>query len=124
MEKYEGVGLIYLNGRLLAQATKVSVTVKSNDNVVNTMVLGFNGFSDGPGNAEATIESAIPKKGYEVDFVECVRKKKTVDVVVLSGGQRHKTQGRITEAKWDNATDSTTLMSASYMGKMLASRGG
>jgi hypothetical protein len=124
MDKYEGKGVIQLNGRTLAEATKISVTVKSQDNPVVTMIKGFTGFSDGPGMTEATIENAVPIKGYEFDFVEAVRTKATVKLVTMSGGRRHQTEGRIGESSWSNQTDSTTLISASFTGKMLKSLGG
>jgi hypothetical protein len=124
MDKYEGKGIIQLNGRTLAEATKISVTVKSQDSVVVTMLKGMTGFSDGAGMTEASIESAVPIKGYEADLVEAVRSKLTVKLVTLSGGRRHQTEGRITEAAWSNQSDSPTLLTGSFQGKMLKSLGG
>ena len=124
MDKYEGKGIIQLNGRTLAEATKISVTVKSQDSLVVTMIKGATGFSDGPGITEASIESAVPLKGYEADFVEAVRSKQTVKLVTMSGGRRHQTEGRITESSWSNQVDSPTLLTASFQGKMLKSLGG
>lgn len=124
MNLYEGAAVIQINGRTLAEATKVTITVTSNDMEVNTMAQGFAGFSDGPGKTEVSIENAVPKRGYEFDFVEAVRSKQAVTIVALSGARRHRTEGRIKDASWSNATDATTLLSANFTGKMLKSLGG
>lgn len=124
LEKYEGPGEIYVNGRLQAEARKISVTVNSNDNPVNTMRKGFSGFSDGPTSSEASIESAVPKLGYETDFVDHVKKKRGVVIVVKFGGQRHRFEGRITSASWSQATDETAMITGSFVGGGPESLGG
>jgi hypothetical protein len=124
MNAYEGAAEIQVNGRTLAEATKVTIRVMANDTEVNTLVQGFAGFSDGPGKCEISIESAVPKKGYEFDFVEAVRSKATVTIVSKSAGRRHRSEGRIKDAEWSNQTDAPTLLSANFTGKMLKSLGG
>lgn len=111
---YEGRGQIFCNGRLLAEATKASFSVKSNDNDVMTMGKGWAGMSDGPTTSEATITSAIPRKGFEKDFVTAVVKKETVKIVVIVGLKRIQFEGRFTNADWDTAVDSSTLISAGF----------
>lgn len=124
MNLYEGAAEIQVNGRTLAEATKVTIRVMSNDFEVNTMHQGLAGFGDGPGKTEVTIESAVPKRGYEFDFVEAVRAKKTVTIVSKSAGRRHRTEGRIKDAEWSNQTDAPTLLTANFSGKMIKSLGG
>jgi hypothetical protein len=116
LEKYEGPGEIYVNGRLQAEARKCTVTVNSNDNPVNTMRKGFAGFSDGPTSSEASVESAIPKAGYETDFVDHVSNKRDVVLVVKSGARRHRFEGRFTNTSWSNATDETAMITGSFVG--------
>lgn len=116
VNKYEGVGEIYVNARLLAEASKCTVTVVSNDQKVMTMKRGLAGFSDGPTESSISIESAIPRKGYEFDFVNAVNKKLTVRIVVKSGGKRHQFSGRFSQAEWSNSVDSPSMISAQFQG--------
>lgn len=124
LTKYEGAGELYVNGRLQAEAQKCSVTVDANDNVVVTMQKGFSGFSDGAGSSKITVTSAIPRKGYETDFVDAVTKKKDVAIVVKSGARRHRFEGRFQSASWDNATDATTLLNGEFVGGLPKTLGG
>lgn len=116
LQKYEGVGEIYVNARLLAEASKLTVTVTSNDQKVMTMKKGLAGFSDGPTESSITVESAIPRKGYEYDFVNAVNKKLAVRIVVKSGGKRHSFNGRFSQAEWSNSVDAPSLITGQFMG--------
>jgi hypothetical protein len=124
MDNYEGRGQIFLNNRLLAEASKCTSRASANDNEVNTMHKGFAGWADGPGKVEVTVESAVPKKGYEADFIDIVRSKKTVTLTVISGGRRHTTTGRFQTAEWSNDVAASTVLTASFVGTMFKSRGG
>ena len=122
--KYEGAGEIYVNGRLQAEASKCDVAVDANDNVVVTMQKGFAGFSDGAGSSKITVTSAIPRKGYETDFVACVVEKKDVVIVVKSGGRRYRHEGRFQSVSWGNATDASTMLVGEFVGGLPKARGG
>lgn len=125
-DSYEGggQGRIYINGRLLAEATKTSVNAQSNDQLVKTLHKGAAGFSDGAGETSGSIETAVPRKGYELDFVQAVTSKATLQLVIVNGGRRHQTWCRFLNAKWDNAVDSPVLLSADWQGGELKSVGG
>lgn len=122
--KYQGAAEIYVNGRLQAEAQSADVSIDANDNVVVTMLKGFAGFSDGAGSSKITIKSAIPRKGYETDFVDAVDQKKDVAIVVKSGGRRHQFEGRFQTANWSNATDATSMITGEFIGGSPKTRGG
>lgn len=122
--KYEGAAEIYVNGRLQAEAQSADVTVDANDNVVTTMQKGFAGFSDGAGSSKITVKSAIPRKGYETDFVDAVVKKKDLTLVVKSGGRRYQFFGRFQSAAWGNATDATSMLTGEFVGSSPKALGG
>lgn len=122
--KYEGAAEIYVNGRLQAEAQSCDVTVDANDNAVVTMQKGFAGFSDGAGSSKLTIKSAIPRIGYETDFVDAVVKKKDIAIVVKSAGRRHQFHGRFQSAAWGNATDATTMLTGEFVGGLPKTLGG
>lgn len=114
--KYEGVGEIYVNARLLAEANKCEVTITSNDQKVMTMKKGMAGFSDGPTETSISVESAIPRKGFESDFVTAVAQKKAIRITVKSGGKRITVNGRFTESRFSNSVDSPAMISGSFSG--------
>lgn len=122
--KYEGAAEVYVNGRLQAEAQSADVAVDANDNVVTTMQKGFAGFSDGAGSSKITVKSAIPRKGYETDFVAAVTEKKDVVIVVKSGGRRHRFEGRFQSASWGNATDATSMLTGEFIGGSPKTLGG
>jgi len=124
LSNYEGPSEIYVNGRLLAQAVKASFSVKGNNNPVNTMKLGLAGKSDGARSSEGTIETAIPRKGYEYDFVEKVASGAYIRVVVKSGGQRHTFDCWVETVDWANATDAPAAKTINVMGGPPDSVGG
>lgn len=115
-QSYEGPAEIYSNGRLLAEARSFRVTVTGNNNKVHTMKRGLAGKSDGPTESEGVIESAIPRKGYEVDFVKLVVNKKYVRIVQRCGNTRRTYNGWIESTDESFAVDSPALQTATFMG--------
>lgn len=124
MEAYEGPAELYINGRLLAEAKSCTVRFRGNNNAVNTMRKGFAGKSDGVRTTEITIENAVPRKGYEFDFVDYVQTGKYVNVVYRSGGRRHNIQAYVEDAELTNATDRDAGFNVTLTGGRPVSRGG
>lgn len=122
--KYEGVGLVIINGRTQAECRKITVQVTSNDNPVKTMVKQFAGFSDGAGESSIDVESAIPLKGFEKSFLRAVVDKETVSIVHKSGGTRAQYTGRFTEATLSNDVENPAVTSAKFMGGLPKLTGG
>jgi hypothetical protein len=115
VDAYEGPAEIYIEARLLAEANKASFSIKGNNNQVFTMRKGLAGKSDGATTSEATIESAIPRKGMEFDFRTAVLQKRIFTIVVKSGNQRVQFQGWFESADWANAVDAATMQSAQFI---------
>lgn len=123
LNQYEGPGELYFNGRLLAEASKCEATVKGNNNKVFTMKRGLAGKSDGARESEGTIECAIPRKGYEVDFMTKCVKGTTGELVLKSGGKRHKFAIWIEEVRTANSVDSPAALTVNWTGGPPDSRG-
>lgn len=121
---YEGTATVIINGRVQAECKKISVSLDSQDNEVNTMVKGFAGFSDGPGKATVSVESAVPKKGFEFSFARAVVEKRTVSLVYKSGGTRFQLTGRFTKAEMNNDAESPAMTSGEFTGSMPKLTGG
>lgn len=122
LSKYKGAGEIYINGRLIAEATDMEFTIRSNDNKVMTMQKGMAGFSDGPTEVEGTINSAVPKAGYDHEFLDTILDKKEVRVTWITAGNRRVTaEGRFGELRERFDSASPASSSIPFMGKILGS---
>lgn len=122
LKKYVGAAEFYARGKLLAEATRLTVTDTSNDRPVMTMIGGMSGFSDGPPTAEASIESAIPKAGMEFDFRDAVDKKETFTIVHVCAGVRRTYEGRLSNVTTSQSVDSAASVSASFTGRRTGGR--
>lgn len=117
VDLYAGKAEIYLNGRLLAEAQSINLTVNSNDIQVGTIQKGFAGFSDGATNCEAQIDSAVPRKGFEMDFQRAVAEKKTIVLVLkITATQKIRAAGRLTTAQNQSGFNTETKASTTFMG--------
>lgn len=116
VESYEGPGTIAVNGRVLADATKISVEIDTRDNEVNTMRKGMAGFSDGSTVTKITIDSAVPRKGMEADFLMYVTKRKPVSITTKVAGKRITAGGRFMKYTLNQSTDSPASVSTDFSG--------
>lgn len=94
--RYEGPGEVQLDGRTLAEATSVSVSVAPNSTAVRTMKKGLAGRSSGPVECTIRVANAVPKAGFEGDFLEKCVADVDVTVTVIVGGKRLAFDGWIT----------------------------
>ncbi len=69
MALYSGPGFIRYNGRNILQSKKIDFDFDSQNNDVNTSLLGRAGHSVGPKKVTVSIESAVPLAGLEVDWI-------------------------------------------------------
>lgn len=121
---YEGPAELYVNARLLAEAKSCTVRFRANNNPVNTMQKQFAGKSDGVRTSEISIDNAVPRKGYEVDFVKLCMEGKEMSIVYKSGGRRHQIAAFVNECELTNGTDRDAGYSVTLMGGPPKSLGG
>lgn len=69
MAVYSGPAFIRYNGRPILQSNKVTLDFQSNNNDVNTSLLGRAGHSTGAKKVVVSVESAVPIGGLEVDWI-------------------------------------------------------
>lgn len=116
MQDYEGPSEIYVGARLLAECRSLRISVTANNNKVYTMKRGLAGKSDGPRESEATIENAIPRKGYERDFAKLCIEGGYVRIVQRAGKTRRTFNGWIESAEDSFAVDSPASHTATFQG--------
>ena len=114
---YQGKGEVYVNGRVLAEAKSVTITVNSNDQQVGSMQKGFAGFSDGAANTEAEIDSLVPRKGFEKHFAKAVANRETITLVVkYTSSDKIRAVGRFTKSSYSASFNGETATNASFLG--------
>lgn len=86
--RYEGPAKFFVNSRLMAEARSVSARVTKNNKRVYTMHKGMAGKSAGPEESELTCECAIPRAGYEKDFLRSLQNQEDLRVELHTGGTR------------------------------------
>lgn len=116
LQTYEGAAEIYVQGRLLAEAVRTTVRISGNNNQVNTMRRGLAGKSTGPKSSEVTIESAIPRIGFERDFSEHLLSDEYIQVTLKSGGRRFDFECWTESCEITNAVDSPATYNITLMG--------
>jgi hypothetical protein len=94
VESFEGPGTVAVNGRILADATKLGIKISTNDNDVVTMRKGWAGTSDGAMTTDITIDSAVPRKGLESDWIMLITKRKPVSITCKVAGKRITVTGK------------------------------
>lgn len=120
--RYEGALEMRVDGTLLAEATSGSVREASNDRPVTTMHQGLAGFSDGPATAEAQVSTAIPRRGFEFNFLRALSEKREVEVVLKVGGKRRTYAMKVMEADVSGSTDASAVHNIRMQGRFVGER--
>lgn len=90
----------------VSDAQGINLDESSNDRRVNTFgAKGLAGFTDGPGQTEITIDTAIPRHGEAKRFIRVMRKKSDVRIVVQEGDERTEYRGRIQRIRRNYSLD-------------------
>jgi hypothetical protein len=123
VESFEGPGTVSVNGRVLADATKLSVKISTNDNDVLTMRKGWAGTSDGAMTTDITIDSAVPRKGMEADYIQLITARKPVSMTVKLAGKRITATGKFRDLDATQDVSSPANMQVSFKGGQPQVRG-
>lgn len=106
----------YIDGKLLGEATKVTIAGEPDDQIVDTLVNGFSGVSPTAKRLRVTIESVSPPTGDDVPWFERFFKTTQVEVKLQKGatGEKITTKGFIqnpnTTAGVSQVTSTTVVL--------------
>lgn len=114
------VGWVIYNGQALTEATEVDFEEESNDKAVDTILKGRSGYSSGPETCKLTLKSAVPLKGYEVNFHALCRLHKTVRVRYRMAGLERTVEGRIMTVKSSYGVGGAAALDVSIDGKVVS----
>lgn len=113
---YEGPAKVFYQGKLLAETQSARLRVTGNNNKVVTMVKQFAGKSDGATESEISLENAIPRKGFERNFLQVVIDKELVRIVLDIGGERVQVHCYAEDSEYTSSTDASAGISVTLMG--------
>lgn len=122
-QRFEGPGTIAYNGRVLAKATKMSVSIDTKANDVEVMRGGWVGESEGPMSTEITTDNAIPLVGLEVDFWNLLVNHKPVAITFVVGRKRITSTGFLRKIDLSQDVNSPANISVSFKGGVPDVRG-
>lgn len=108
--KYQGPAEFQIDGRTIAEARSVSIRVTKNNRRVYTMHKGMAGKSAGPEESEITTECAVPRAGYEKDFLDALQKGTELRCVHKSGGKRRTYAVTVDDYEENASADEPTAM--------------
>ena len=116
LDNYEGPAKLQLDGRTLAEITTARVRVNGNNRRVFTMRKGLAGRSRGPRETEISLEGAIPRAGYEKDFLAALLDDDNLRLVYSTGGKRITVNFWIDDWEQSANTDGPATFSVSGAG--------
>lgn len=116
MEDYEGPATLIFENDIQAEAQSVRVTVSSGANPVKTMRKGLAGKSDGAGQCDIAVTSAVPKAKLEGDFIRVCVRKAFVRVVFVLAGIRYQVEGWVQDVTVNQQQDTQATVDVNIMG--------
>jgi len=107
----------FVDGKILGQSNSVSITFKSNAQIINTIVYGFQGLSPGSAHIEFSIDNVVPSKDFELDPTPYIGQLKKVELVFDGASRNLRINGFITDSNFSQSTDSPSKLTFSGMGE-------
>jgi hypothetical protein len=102
-------GLIFCDGVLAAEEVSFNVDYSTNDNVVVTQSKGFAGITPGAGSTKVSIETAIPRAGYEIDYFQKAVGRTPVEVIGFRGSKKINLKGFIQSIGEKHGVNTTSM---------------
>ncbi len=118
--EYSGPGTIYFNGRLLAEASQITVKTTSNDKDVKTLAKGLSGFSNGAQETSVDFDNAVPLEGMEEEFDEICHSHQTVQIGVRFGKVQIEVVGRFMDISQTTDVDNPNKVAVQFKGRRIS----
>lgn len=113
-------GAIFAAGVMLAECTGFSVSHDSGNSPNLTMQKGFAGMTPGAQQTSISIESAAPRAGYDIDYLDKLANTEVVEVVYYGHGKKHVVNGYITKVDEKYGVGQASSASIEFMGGPVA----
>jgi len=115
---------VFVEGKLLAQESSVTVQKKSNATTIETLHRGFAGQSKGAGTVEVTVENAVPSTDFELlggaTADSWIMLGKPIEIGIVMGSRQMILKGVIDEATYSHSTNDPSRLSFHLIGRLEA----
>lgn len=95
-------------GGLVAECTSFSVDFNTNDNDVVTLADGFTGITPGAGTVSVSIDTAVPRTGFEMEWHTWAKERKIIEITGHRGASTISCKGFIKRVGEQHGTDGST----------------
>jgi hypothetical protein len=110
----------FIDGQLMSESTSVSVDSDPKLNAIETMQKGFSGVSPGSEMTQISVESAVPRIGFEYDFVGTMQAQAVVEFTFFAHGKKSTTKGFISKVGQKYGVNQAAAVSFEAMCEPLA----
>lgn len=115
IEIYEKA-VVFVDGQMLSESTSVTIDTDPKLNVIETMQKGMAGFSPGAEATTISVDSAVPRAGFEVNYIKRVQNVQVVEITVLAHGQKTTCTGCITKVSQKYGVGTAANVSFEFLG--------
>lgn len=109
-------GQIFIEGALCAEEVTFSTSFKTNNQDVITQAKGFAGVTPGAGMTDVTIEEAIPRAGFELDFYKWAKNRTAIEIVGWRGSKKLTIKGFIDGIDEKHGVNTNSIASITIKG--------
>lgn len=111
---------MFVDGILLSESTTVSVESDPQLQPIFTQQKGFAGVSPGAEQTKISVDSAVPRAGFEVDYLKRAQGVSVVELTFFAHSQKNTTRGFITSVKQSYGVSQAASVSFEFLGEPLA----
>lgn len=120
MAVYSAPGFIDYEGVPALQPSSVDFSIETDNKDVNTLLLGRAGHSAGSQSVKASVNSAIPAAGLEIDWVGIARAQREISLGFHLAGKTYNCKGDVRSVKLGTSTDKANDVSFEFSGRIVS----
>lgn len=108
---------IFVDGSLLSEASEVNIETNPALVEIMTMQKGFAGVSPGAEKTSISVTSAVPRVGFELDYLDKCQGVKVVEVTVFAHGKKTTCKGFLSNVKQTYGVNKEATVSFDFIGQ-------
>lgn len=116
LQAYEK-GALFKDGALLAETTDFNLEHDPQLQPIFTQQKGFSGMSPGAEVTRISVNSAVPRVGFEIDYLTPLQGVVVVEMTLFGHGQKTTCKGYITNVKQQYGVNQAASVSFDFIGE-------
>jgi hypothetical protein len=117
--RYSQPGFVLYSGRPVLQASSIDFSIDTDNKDVNTLLLGRAGHSAGSKSVKASVNSAIPQAGMEIDWVGIGNAQAEISLGFHLAGKVYNCRGDVRSVKLGTSVDKANEVSFEFSGRIV-----